>query len=147
MNETWCCTECSWENEPDKLSCSRCGYPKDGTPLSDPMRHMKTTLVNRHKDKYDVYIGRGTPFGNPYIIGKDGDREEVIQKYLIHFKYQIRNNPKFKEQVDALKGKILGCSCSPKKCHGDVILQYLDGLDRPSREEYITSLEGDDKNV
>lgn len=44
---------------------------------------MKTTVVNRHKASYDVYVGRGTKWGNPFEIGKDGTRLEVIEKYRL----------------------------------------------------------------
>ncbi len=40
-----------------------------------------TTVVNLRKDEYDIYIGRGSPFGNPFKIGKDGTRKQVIDKF------------------------------------------------------------------
>ena len=40
-----------------------------------------TKVVNKYKHVYDVYIGRGSKWGNPFVIGKDGTREEVINKY------------------------------------------------------------------
>ena len=44
-----------------------------------------TKVVNIKTKKYDVYIGRGSAWGNPYAIGIDGDREEVIRKYQYDF--------------------------------------------------------------
>lgn len=45
-----------------------------------------TLVVNKDKgDEFDVYIGRGTIWGNPYQIGIDGDRDEVIRKYKYDF--------------------------------------------------------------
>ena len=41
-------------------------------------------VVNLRNEKYDVYIGRGSPFGNPFKIGIDGTRLEVIEKYKHH---------------------------------------------------------------
>ncbi len=38
-------------------------------------------VVNIRTDKYDVFIGRPSKWGNPFIIGKDGTREEVLEKY------------------------------------------------------------------
>ncbi len=38
------------------------------------------TIINLKKEKYDVYIGRGSKWGNPFHIGKDGNRKEVIDK-------------------------------------------------------------------
>jgi len=78
------------------------------------------------KEKYDVYIGRGSPFGNPFKIGVDGDREQVITKYRDYFYNRIKNDAVFRQQVKQLKGKILGCFCKPLPCHGDVIVEYLE---------------------
>lgn len=88
---------------------------------------MTTTIVNKHhKLPYDVYIGRGSPFGNPYVIGVDGTREEVISKYIEYFNARVEQEEDFKKSVLALKGKRLACFCHPKACHGDVIIKYLE---------------------
>ncbi len=88
----------------------------------------KTMVVNikTYPKKDYVFIGRGSPFGNPYVIGKDGDRDEVIKKYERDFYKKIKNE-RFKRLVLSLKGKKLGCFCKPEKCHGDIIVQYLEG--------------------
>ena len=86
---------------------------------------MVTELVNIAHSGCDVYIGRGSPFGNPYVLGVDGDREEVIRLYKIHFIEKLMRDPLFGAQVEALRGKKLGCHCSPLACHGDVIIEYL----------------------
>jgi hypothetical protein len=82
---------------------------------------MKTRVANRHFEKFDIYIGRGTKWGNPFEIGKDGDRDEVIRLYEIY----IRNNPNLIKDLWELKGKVLGCSCKPNKCHGDVLVKLI----------------------
>lgn len=87
---------------------------------------MKTRVVNLKKDPYDVYIGRGSPFGNPYRIGPDGNRADVIEKYRTYFEKKIKTNAVFKRQVEGLRGKILGCFCKPLACHGDIIVEYLE---------------------
>ena len=88
----------------------------------------KTMVVNikTYPKKNYVFIGRGSPFGNSYIIGKDGNRDEVIKKYERDFYKKIKNE-RFRRQVLALKGKKLGCFCKPEKCHGDIIVKYLEG--------------------
>lgn len=86
---------------------------------------MKTTVVNVRTDPCDVYIGRPSPFGNPFIIGRDGDRTAVIAKFTTWFERELRNNSWFRDQVLNLRGKRLGCYCAPAACHGDVIAQYL----------------------
>jgi hypothetical protein len=40
-----------------------------------------TKIVNCKDDAYDVYIGRPSIWGNPFIIPRDGNRKEVIEKY------------------------------------------------------------------
>lgn len=67
-----------------------------------------------------VYIGRGSPYGNPFVIGKDGDRNEVCDKY----ERALLNNPQLLAKVKTeLKGKDLVCFCAPKRCHGDTLLR------------------------
>lgn len=87
-----------------------------------------TKVINVKNDKeYDIYIGRGSPWGNPYAIGVDGDREEVIRKYKYDFdRGFLKSN---KEELLKLKGKILGCHCKPSACHGDILADYLNTYD------------------
>ena len=78
-------------------------------------------VVNKSKGEYyTVYIGRGSIFGNPYIIGRDGTREDVVAKYEIY----ARNLPIIMKAIGQLKeNDILGCFCKPLACHGDVIIK------------------------
>lgn len=87
-----------------------------------------TKVVNVDKCKtYDVYIGRGLKWGNPYAIGYSGDRDEVIRKYKYDFEREFL---KFnKQDIIELKGKTLGCHCKPAACHGDLLVDYLNSLD------------------
>jgi hypothetical protein len=73
--------------------------------------------VHCKKDYYDIYIGRGSKWGNPFIIGCDGDREEVIPKYEAY----IMSSPHLIKALPELRDKILGCWCAPKPCHGDIL--------------------------
>lgn len=82
----------------------------------------KTVVVNVKTDLYDVYIGRPSKFGNPFEIGKDGTRKEVIDKFIDYF----LSNESLKLAAKAeLTGKRLGCFCKPKACHGDIIAKYV----------------------
>lgn len=74
-------------------------------------------VVHCKKSKFDVYVGRGSKWGNPFHIGKDGTRDEVIEKYSVW----LRTQPQLLAAVPELKGKILGCFCSPQNCHADVL--------------------------
>ncbi len=66
-----------------------------------------------------VYIGRGSPYGNPFVIGEHGNRDEVCNKY----KEMLLNTPALLKKVkEELKNKDLVCFCAPKRCHGDTLL-------------------------
>lgn len=85
-----------------------------------------------HCKKFDnsspeyVYIGRPSKYGNPFSIGVDGTRSEVIRKYerWINLPEQSELRADIKRE---LAGKILGCWCKPLACHGDVILRIING--------------------
>lgn len=83
----------------------------------------ETRVVHIRKEPFDIYIGRYTreyghsDWGNPFIIGRDGTRTEVIQKYI----NWLGNQPELLKRIPELYGKILGCYCAPEKCHGDVL--------------------------
>ena len=66
-----------------------------------------------------VYIGRPSIWGNPFVIGKDGDRATVITKYE---NWVLRNNT-LMSRIHELKGKDLVCWCAPLPCHGDVLIR------------------------
>lgn len=78
-------------------------------------------VVHCKRDKYDVYIGRPSKWGNPYEIGADGSRKEVIEKY----RNWIVTQEDLMNSLEELRGKILGCWCAPKHCHGDVLVELL----------------------
>ena len=88
---------------------------------------LKTTVVHFNKEPYDVYIGRGhcSLWGNPFEIGKDGTRSEVIAKYREY----LLGSPKLLALLPTLRGKILGCWCKPLACHGDVIAELADATE------------------
>jgi len=71
-----------------------------------------------------VYIGRPSKWGNPFSIGKDGTREEVLSKYIDW----LHENPAFVADVRReLVNKDLICWCAPRSCHGDILLSLARG--------------------
>lgn len=62
-----------------------------------------------------VYVGRGSPWGNPFKIGWDGTRNEVIEKFERMQLPSLNLTP--------LRGKHLICFCAPRKCHADILLR------------------------
>ncbi len=94
------------------------------TLLWTPRRH-NTRVVNIRKEACDVFIGRPSPFGNPYAAGWAGDRPTVIAMY----RRWILTQPYLLARLHELRGKRLGCFCKPKACHGDVLIELIDLLE------------------
>ena len=74
---------------------------------------MQTTVISLRRKRgqprplCQILIDRTTVFGNPFLIGRDGDREQVLAKYKEYFYRRLTNDPEFKKKVLELKGKIL----------------------------------------
>lgn len=75
-------------------------------------------VLNKHRTSImppnAVYCGRGSPYGNPFVIGRDGDRDTVCDRFEREILPTL--------DVTALRGKNLLCFCAPKRCHCDAIL-------------------------
>lgn len=84
-------------------------------------------VVNKYRESYDIYIGRGSKWGNPYPITATQDRETVIAKYREY----ILSKPELLKDLHELKGKTLGCFCKPKPCHGDILVELVNQLEKP----------------
>jgi len=92
-----------------------------GTVMQNSLFPKECRVVNLKKEPYDVYIGRGSKWGNPYTIGRDGNRDEVCDKYVSWFFTQ----PQLIASLPELAGKTLGCFCKPKRCHGDFLVEQV----------------------
>jgi Domain of unknown function (DUF4326) len=68
-----------------------------------------------------VLVDRTTPFGNPFVIGRDGTREEVIDKYE-RWIFQSQQRWLREKMIAELRGKDLLCWCAPEECHADIIV-------------------------
>lgn len=98
------------------MSCPFCSASK--------YSRSKTRVVNIKDEDYDVYIGRGTKWGNNFREGVDGTREEIIEKH----KRDTLNKPWLIHAIKKeLKGRTLGCHCSPLPCHGDTYVKIAEG--------------------
>ena len=89
--------------------------------MSDIMVRVKNINYDGFDEDNDVYVGRGSKWGNPFVIGKDGVRSEVIKKYIAYFE----NKLEFIKDIEELKGKNLVCYCKPKACHGDYLIKKI----------------------
>lgn len=93
----------------------------------------ETILINiKSGEPYDISIMRPGPYGNPYCIGPDGDRSEVIHKFRYDFYLKLKMDPTWKEAVEKLRGKRIACCCAPLDCHGNVYVDYFK-MTRPDR--------------
>lgn len=104
------------------------------------VKFIRSDYENLHEwmeDENNVYIGRrGVVFlygkrypakdsvwCNPFKIGKDGDRNEVVKKYREYIEEKIRND---EVELNSLRNKTLGCWCKPNECHGDILIELLE---------------------
>lgn len=88
-------------------------------------------VVNKYREAYDTYIGRGSKWGNPFTHIASGtkaqyvvaNREEAIAAYR---EWITQGNGKhLLNDLHELQGKTLGCFCKPQACHGDVLVELL----------------------
>lgn len=90
-------------------------------------------VVHCKKQRYDIYIGRGSKWGNPfshkhgtkakYVVGS---REEAISAYR---EWILNGDGRhLLKDLHELKGKVLGCWCKPLACHGDVLEELTNSL-------------------
>lgn len=91
--------------------------------------HIRNAPKDWEKLNEYVYIGRAGKglsgyFGNPF---RDGTRAEIVKYFREYFERQLLTNEVFAAKVLDLQGKTLVCFCKPLLCHGDVIVEYLDG--------------------
>ena len=73
----------------------------------------QTGQANRRQD------GLG---GNPFLLGKHGDRDGIIAAYREH----LDHSPGLKANLGKLRGKVLLCLCHPEPCHGDVLCEAVE---------------------
>ena len=94
----------------------------------------ETTVVHFKSDKCDVYIGRPSPWGNPwthrggtsaeFCVESRSQAIENYRKWLLGLDFLgilCDKRAWIRENLPTLKGKMIGCWCSPKPCHGDVL--------------------------
>ena len=97
------------------------------------MTDQLASVVHCKNERYDVYIGRPSKWGNPFTHLSDrktkaefivGSREEAIQCYE---EYLFSSG--LIREIEELRGQVLGCWCRPKSCHGDVLVRLLNAPD------------------
>lgn len=80
-------------------------------------------VYNKRRDQIPigaVYCGRGTPYGNPYKMNCEEERNLVCDQFEMHVLPNL--------DVSPLKERDLVCWCAPLRCHCDAILKKANGL-------------------
>lgn len=81
-------------------------------------------VYNKRADKIPsgaLYVGRPSKWGNPFCIGQDGTREEVIAKFRIYALGRLKREPHWLDELRGVEAVV--CWCSPLPCHADVLLE------------------------
>ena len=116
--------------KPPKTAPVAANDPIPTPSLPEPENRPECLVVHLKREPSDVRIDRGTPWGNPFELGSDGDRATVIRLHLDWLatgKAPISTvkgtwNPAWvREHLPDLRGKRLGCWCAPQRCHGETL--------------------------
>lgn len=93
---------------------------KDGTTVVANAQLDKNLICWAEREGLAVRIDRGTRYGNPFVMGEDGDRDEVCDAYERHY---LPHKPSIEQRIEAgeLSGKVLVCHCYPERCHGNCL--------------------------
>lgn len=83
------------------------------------LKVLNARIVGTQNTDKRAYVARPSRWGNPFQIGRDGSREEVVEKYMEWFLSQQH----LIEAIHDLRGKDLICWCSPLCCHADFLLE------------------------
>lgn len=123
-----------------KAACSCGGFSQEGRFIHAETCGDQTRVVNLQHASWHVYIGRRGRgfdgyFGNPYVVGKVCQRcgsphltpGATLPCFKDYFYERLLADVEFRKRVKTLKGKRLGCFCKPGPCHGDIIMDYLEG--------------------
>ena len=92
------------------------------------------------EDPNNIYIGRAgvvfidkkrfpptaSRFANPFKIGADGTRDEVLEKYRAYITQRLNQSQELRDELIGMKDKNLGCWCHPEPCHGNVLMELID---------------------
>ena len=107
--------------------------PLEDLELINRMKNGETVVLNMNTNFHAMkwakdnerfqQIDRWSDWGNPFLIGGDGNRDTVCESFKVYFNLKLELNQKVKQ----LKGKALGCHCYPLRCHGEHLKKLADG--------------------
>ena len=103
---------------------------------------MTTTVVNKRSEGFvrnhnQVYIGRGSPWGNPFThlpLSRTkaqfqvATEEESMIRYEGWMRERLAKEPELRRELLKLDGHELVCYCKPRPCHGDILIKLMEEL-------------------
>ncbi len=90
-------------------------------PARRDVSSLRPTVVHCRREPFDLLIDRSTEWGNPFRIGRDGDRGAVLDQY----RRWVLGRSDLLRELPRLAGRRLGCWCAPRPCHGDVLAELV----------------------
>jgi len=100
------------------------------TEIRDHPVNTSCHVVHCKRERYDVYIGRPSKWGNPFSH-KQGTRAEFVvnsrqEAVTAYRKWITEGDGRYLlHHLHELTGKTLGCWCKPNACHGDVLVDLV----------------------
>jgi hypothetical protein len=89
---------------------------------------MRLASVVRKSEQYDVYIGRPSKWGNPFVL-RSGASDEERTRCIERYREWLMQQPELLAQLHELRGKRLACFCKPKACHGDILAELANRME------------------
>lgn len=86
-------------------------------------------VVVHPSQEYDYYVGRGTPWGNPFSSNPASaadyvvhDKQTAVQLYMNHFRtnYELQLMA-----IELLTGKRIACYCGEPPCHAQFLADFV----------------------
>ena len=119
-----------------KVKCIRPGYEnlKEWTENPNNIYIGRSGIVFVDNKRFPE---KSSLFANPFKIGVDGTRDEVLQKYREYIKNELYKDEKLRKILLSYKGKNLGCWCHPEPCHGDILAEMIEIFDKDELDTKI----------
>lgn len=94
---------------------------------------MLIIISNKKRGGQGHYVGRPSPLGNPFVLKDENERERVIAQYAAWLEERLEaGDDRVRSELNRLYRKLvqterleLTCWCSPRRCHAEVIAEFL----------------------
>lgn len=93
--------------------------------MTPGVRHISTFLG---PSDTGIRVDRSTRWGNPFVLGQDGNRDRVCDLYMAYAIWRLTVQP---DWLEPLRGKNLYCHCAPQRCHAETLVNLANEERRP----------------